>query len=260
MLLVKKGFPEEGELLMCTVTNIQYHSVFVNIDEYSKTGLIHISEIAPGRIRNIRAYVEEGKKVICKVLKIDKEKGHIDLSLRRVNEGQKRAKVNEVKQEQKVEKIIEMTSKSLKKELAPLFEEISGKILKKYDSLYKCFEDVAADKVMLKDLGIDEKVTKILTDGIKARIKETGVVISGHLFLSSLAPNGIELIKESLKKLQSTSENVSLSYLGSGKYNVTVAASDYKEAEKVLESSTEAAISFMHSKKGMGEFKRVAKA
>ncbi len=34
MLLHKEDFPEEDELVLCTVNNIQYHSVFVKLDEY----------------------------------------------------------------------------------------------------------------------------------------------------------------------------------------------------------------------------------
>ena len=101
MLLKKEGFPEEGELVMCTVTNVQYHSVFVRLEEYGKSGMIHISEVSPGRIRNIRDFVKEGKKVICKVLRINLERGHIDLSLRRVSEAQKRNKANDLKKEHK---------------------------------------------------------------------------------------------------------------------------------------------------------------
>ena len=90
MLLRKAGFPEDSELVICTVTKINPGSVFVNIDEYDRSGLIHISEISPGRIRNIRDYVKEGKKVVCKVLHVDSNKGHIDLSLRRVSDGQRK--------------------------------------------------------------------------------------------------------------------------------------------------------------------------
>ena len=41
---------KEGKLSLCTVTKIHFHSVFVNMDEYGRTGLIHISEVSPGRI------------------------------------------------------------------------------------------------------------------------------------------------------------------------------------------------------------------
>ena len=89
MLFKKQGFPEEGELVLCTVTSVQFHSVFVDIDEYGKGGMIHISEVSPGRIRNIRDFVREGKVIVCKVLKIHPDRGHIDLSLRRVSQAQR---------------------------------------------------------------------------------------------------------------------------------------------------------------------------
>ena len=88
----KEGMPEESELVMSTVTKIQYNAIFVNLDEYDKTGMIHISEISPGRIRNIRDFVREGKKIVCVVLRVNQERGYIDLSLRRVGEGQRRKK------------------------------------------------------------------------------------------------------------------------------------------------------------------------
>ena len=92
MLLNKKGFPEEGELVLCKVTKVSYSSVFANLEEYGKHGMIHISEVSPGRIRNLNDYVKLGKMVVCKILRVNQEKGHIDLSLRRVNENQKRRK------------------------------------------------------------------------------------------------------------------------------------------------------------------------
>ncbi len=55
----KVGFPKESEIVICTVTNIQYNSVFVKLDEYKNLqGMIHISEISPGRIRNLRDFVK----------------------------------------------------------------------------------------------------------------------------------------------------------------------------------------------------------
>ena len=141
MLLKRTGMPEEGDLLLCTVSKIYYNSVFVNLDEFpGKSGMIHISEIAPGRIRNIRDYVVEGKKVVCKVLRIDIEKGYIDLSLRRVTEGQKREKIDEIKQEQKAEKIVEHLSKELKKDLNDVYTQLSEKLLDTYPTLFNVIE------------------------------------------------------------------------------------------------------------------------
>ena len=146
MLFKKQGFPEEDELVLCTVTSVQYHSVFVDIYEYGKSGLIHISEVSPGRIRNIRDFVKEGKKIVCKVLRINKEKGYIDLSLRRVNESEKRRKIDEIKREQNAEKIIEIAAGKIGIKTEQLYNEISEKITKNYTSLHEFFEQASKNE------------------------------------------------------------------------------------------------------------------
>src|SRR5437773_859441 len=132
MLLKRQGFPEDGEVVLCTVTRVNPNSVFVNINDYDKSGLIHISEIYPGRIRNIRDYVAEGKVIVCKILSINMERGHIDLSLRRVNDTLRRNKLAEIKQEQKAEKIIELIADKHKKDVRKTYEEIAKPIIAEY--------------------------------------------------------------------------------------------------------------------------------
>jgi len=256
MLFKKQGFPEEGELLLCTVTNVQYHSVFVDIDEYGKSGLIHISEISPGRIRNIRDFVKEGKKVVCKVLRVNTEKGYIDLSLRRVNESEKRRKVDEIKKEQNAEKILEIAAGKIGIKTEELYNEISEKI-KSYTSLHDFFEQVAKDKVVLTSLGINKKYLSTIEETIKQRIKPAEVEIKGKLKITTYAPNGIDIIKESLKKAEDAAKGkISISYLGSGFYRFMVKASDYKEAEKIMKNSAESAINLVSKNTGTAEFNR----
>ena len=258
MLLKKEGFPDEDELVMCTVTKVQFHSVFANLDEYGNSGMIHISEVSPGRIRNIRDFVKEGKKVVCKVLRINRERGHIDLSLRRVTETQKRNKVNELKQEQKAEKILEFVSKDSNIDVKKLFLDINGNISKKYNSLYEFFQQVVEDDKAIMDAGIDAKISKKLEEAIKSRIKEVSVKIEGKLKLSSYAPDGVAIIKESLKQaLESGKEGISIKYLGAGSYNVVVIAKDYKKAEKLLKEASDKALEYVRENDGQGEFARV---
>ena len=54
---------EEGDILMCTVDRIVGTVVFVKIDETGQEASIVMSEIAPGRIRNLRDYVFPKKKI-----------------------------------------------------------------------------------------------------------------------------------------------------------------------------------------------------
>ena len=76
---------EQGDVVLCTVEKINGTIVFVNIDDLNKQGSIILSEIAPGRIRNLRDYVVPKKKIVCKVLR-ETDRGDLHLSLRRVTQ------------------------------------------------------------------------------------------------------------------------------------------------------------------------------
>jgi len=122
-------YPEEEELVLCTVKNILGTTVFVDLDKYGKTGVIATSEIAPGRIRNIRDYVVPHKKIVCKVLRVDKAKGHIDLSLRRVSQKDTKEVIQHYEKEKVASTILGFV---LKEKAAPAIE----KIQKSYSSLF----------------------------------------------------------------------------------------------------------------------------
>lgn len=254
MLLIKKGFPEEDELVFCTVQDVQYNCVFVKLDEYDKTGLIHISEVASGRVRNTREYVKEKQKIVCQVLRVNTEKGHIDLSLRRVNESQKRKKLTEIKQEQAAEKIIEVVAKQEKIDVKKFFDHVIGAVSEKYVSLYQCFEDVVAGTVQLGNLGVEKRMAQALTQVILQRVKSPEVHIGGDLFLTSYDPDGVELVKQTLTKAEG--KNVVLKYKGAGTYLVYVTGDSYKKAEGVLKKSLDAALVFAKQKKVTALFKR----
>ncbi|RLE48135.1 translation initiation factor IF-2 subunit alpha [Candidatus Woesearchaeota archaeon] len=254
MDLQKKGYPEEDELVLCTVTAINPYSVFVTLDEYGgRTALIHISEVSPGRIRNIRDYVKEGKKIVCKVLRINKEKGHIDLSLRRVNESQKRIKLDEIKKQQLSEKIIEQAAKKNKKDPKKTLTEVAEKILKKYDSIFEAFELVVQGQLDLSKI-VDKKLAADLTELIKQRISPPHVKVKGVITMTTPAENGIEQIKKLAKICEKTGATVK--YAGGGTYNLELIDENYKSAEKKLKKALTEAETFAHKNKINFKFER----
>jgi len=235
MLNIKKGFPNEGDIVFCTVTNVQYNSVFAKLDEFErKSGMIHISEISPGRIRNIRDYVKEGKVIICKVLRINKERGHIDLSLRRVNESQRRAKVEERKQQIIAENIIKSYALLVDKKLAEVYPSISKTLLAEYETVYAALEDCVENNVHLVDMGLEKAVAEKLEEIVRERIKPKQVEITGHLHVESFAENGNVLVNDLMGEVLVIDEKLSVLFLGSGNFKITVIAPEYKEAEEIL--------------------------
>ena len=259
MLYKKLGFPEEGEILMCTVTNVQYNSVFATIDEYGKSGMIHISEVSPGRIRNIRDYVVEGKKIVCKVLRIHRDRGHIDLSLRRVSEGQRRKKVNQLKKEQVCEKIIEFVAGNLKVDVKKLYDSIFQKIKDEYEGLSEVFSEIVKDEFDIKNLGIDKKTEKLLDETIRQRIKPEIVRIKGEFNLVSYDIDGLNIIKSALKKGEEVEGDYTIKYKGAGKYTLEITAENYKDAEEILSRISDNVINYVIENNGQASFARIDK-
>jgi translation initiation factor 2 subunit 1 len=246
MYYKKKGLPDEGDVVVVTVKKILYHSIFAELDEYeNKEGMIHISEIAPGRIRNIRDYVREGKKLVCVVLSLNKEKGHIDLSLRRVPQSLRIKKNDEFKQEVKSEKLLEYIGKQVKVNLAGMYKKVGNKLIEEFGLLGIAFNEISVNgEKAIKDLKVDAKIAKVLIEVVQDKIKPLEVSITSIFELRSNGENGIEDIKESLlagdKVASMEDTKVAIAYISAPKYKVEVFGSDYKSVEADLENITNA--------------------
>lgn len=79
---------EVGAVLEGKVTGITKFGAFVALPG-GKSGMVHISEIAPTFVREITDFVKEGQEVKVKVIKID-ENGRIALSMKQAAEPKKR--------------------------------------------------------------------------------------------------------------------------------------------------------------------------
>lgn len=257
MFLRREGFPEDGEIVFCTVTKIQYHAVTVDLDEYpGMMGIIPISEVSPGRIRNIRDFVQEGKKVVCKVIRIDQSRGHIDLSLRRVNESQRRNKTDAIKQEQKAEKIIEFFAEKLKRPAPEVYKEVAPELIKNYLWLYLAFEDVVEKNISLSSLGLGKEIAEELEQVVKDKIKPKKVEIIEKISIKSYQENGLEMIKQAFERAKAVDKQVQFAYLGGGNYRLHVTAKDYKKAEAVVKEVQLSISKLFEGKKGEISFER----
>jgi len=252
---VKKGYPEVGEFVIGTVKTVKPYGAFVTLDEYEgKEGFIHIGEIATGWIKYIRDYVREGQKVVCKVLRVDPERGHIDLSLKRVNEHQRREKIQEWKNERKAQKLLEIVAQRLGKKVEECYEEFAYELMEKYGGLYPAFEEAAINEDALEDEGFKGDWVKVFVNVAKENIVPPYVKISGYLELSTSAPDGIEKIKKVLEKIED--EDVTVTYVGAPRYRVMVKAEDYKTAEEILQRAAKKALELFKKMGGEGEFHR----
>lgn len=236
MFFKKEGKPEIKELVVCTVKKILPHAAFVTLDEYEHLeAMLHVSEVASKWIKNIKDYVSEGKKIVCKVLEV-KPNGHIDVSLKRVTNSETKRKLNEVKIEQRTEKLIEAISKKLKEEPKKSLENIGGAIVDEFGSLSDFYSAVKKEGLdIIKEINIPKKWQDELYNQISEQLKSQFVVIFKYVELKSKEGDGVKRIKKVFKRIKEISEkeniNLKVSYISSPKYKIAVYAKNYKDGE-----------------------------
>ena len=256
-----KGFPENGELVVCTVTNVKNFGAFVTLDEYEgKEGFVHVRDVATGWVKYIRDFIREGQKIVCKVLGVDSSKGHIDLSLKSVNDHQKREKIQQWKNENKAEKLVEIIAERISVSVDEAYDMFAKELLEAYETLYEAFESAVAYPDDFTEEFSGEWVNTFMEVATE-NVTPPFVEIDSILEMTSSAPNGIELIKKALAAgLEAAEgENAVITSIGSPKYRVVVTASEYKDAEDIMKRVTAKAISEFTAAGGTVALKRESK-
>jgi len=141
------------------------------------------------------------KKIVCKVLKINHERNHIDLSLRRVSRSEALTKNYEFKQDIKATKLLDTVANKLKKNTDAIYKDVGIKLIEVYGSLNSGLWEISEDNSKIKNLNLTPQIEKILLETIIEKIKKQEISISGTIELSSTAPDGIIKIKKVLNKL-----------------------------------------------------------
>jgi len=91
------------------------YGAFCSLAEYPDLeGFLHISEVAPRWIKNIHEFISEGQRHVVKVHHVDRAKNQVDVSIKRVNEEEKKRKLEGVQNEKRGKKLLELSLKNAK--------------------------------------------------------------------------------------------------------------------------------------------------
>ncbi len=256
----KQEWPEAGDLVMGTVESVTDYGAYVKLDEYTKKGLLHISEISSSWIRNIRNFVREGQKVVLKVLRVNVEKGHIDLSLRRVTKREKIEKVMSWKRERKAEALLRSVAEKTGLSPEEVYEK-AGTLIEKEYGLYEGFEKVVKEGVeALTKVNVPQELATVIAEVAKERIRIPMVKVKGIVELRCIKPNGVKIVKQAFLNARKTekSRNAKLRFyvVAAPKYRIEVLAENYKHAEGVLQRVAENVVSNVIKAGGKGAFRR----
>jgi len=250
--------PEVGEIVIGTISKIGDHGAYASLDEYDEIqGFLHISEIAPGWVRNVTRFVKKGDKKVLLVKRINRERSDIDLSLKQISKDQRKKKLQDVKRFEKEKGILkniqekaELTEKQI--------EKLEDQLLSKYNSVYDAVVDIATNNIsVLDDLKLEKNILSTVEE-ISSKIQVPSVEIRGILELSNNKSNGIEILKKILLDVlkKNKKNNINISYLGAPKYRISVSSSDFKTAEKTLKPILEDIEKHANKEDGVFKFER----
>ncbi len=226
-------YPEQGEIVIATVKKITAFGAFCSLDEFeNQDAFIHVSEVSSGWVRNVRDHVKEGQRLVALVLRVDKIKRQIDLSIKRTSEAEKKRKMEAYNLDKRAQKLLERVAIKLGKK-PDAAHEMSNVLKEAHGDLYSAFEAASEGQPL------SEKIPVAWREGItavaKVEIKPKFVVQRVKLKLKSFAPDGVEQIKKVLSALKAAvSTKMEFHYIGAPTYYIDITAPDYKASDKII--------------------------
>lgn len=212
---------EEGEIVLCTVDKIERTAVFVTIDNLNQIGSITMTEVSPGRIRNIRDFVVPKKKIVCKVLHIKGD--HVDLSLRRVSQKERKEIMDEFKREKTYRGIVKGL---IGEEGEKIIEEIC-----KDHNLCDFLEEAKKNPKKIEKIAGKENAQKIIDTLNKQKPKILSV--KKEFVLKTKRSDGLTTIKKILDG------KGDINYISAGRYVIKTDGEDKKAADQSLQKVLE---------------------
>ena len=247
--------PEEGELVVVTVKNVKQNGVYVDFDEYpGLEGFIFIGEIASGWVKNIRSFVRDGQRLICKVMRTKKDGSSLELSLKSVSEERRRDRLQEWKNEQRSLQLLKVCGEKVGWSEAER-DSLSEDLVSSFGTLYTAFEEAAMNETAIIDAGFEgDWITEFIEIAIE-NIIPPFVEIKGSLNLSINVDNGVDVIRDALisaEQYSSEKDEVSVMcfYDGAPEYRLVLKAPDFKTAEDLWVEVTDSIIKVMEENGG----------
>ena len=242
-MVKRKGFPSEGEVVLVTVKTITPYSALCSLNEYPrKEGMIHVSEVTGKWVRDIKKFVKKDKQYAAKVTRINKERGHINLSLKRLSKKAKDKKIQDFKKEEHAEKMLGIMAKKLGLNLDQAYEKIGYDLQEIFGDMFVAFGHAFENPEVLKRRGVDEKYIKLMVEIAKENIQKKEMDIKATLDLRFFTGDGVDRIKEFLNSL-TNKYKWKIKYISAPRYSIEIKTNNPKQAEREFRKNLEKEIS-----------------
>lgn len=255
----KQKFPEVEDVVVVMVRMIAEMGAYVDLLEYNNIeGMILLSELSRRRIRSINKLIRIGRSECVVVIRVDKEKGYIDLSKRRVSPEdivgceEKFAKAKAVNSI--LRHVAEMLNYQTNEELEQLYEKTAwyfDQKHKKQGCAFDYFKAAVNDPSVLDECDLDEKTKTTLLTHIQRKLTPQAVKVRADIEVGCCTFEGIDAVKAALKAGMACSKpdtQIKINLIAPPLYVVTTHTMERErglellnEALKVIEESIKSA-------------------
>ncbi|WFC95119.1 hypothetical protein MBRA1_001762 [Malassezia brasiliensis] len=201
MRFYEKPLPDTDEIVMCQVRQIAEMGAYVKLLEYDNAeGMILLSELSRRRIRSIQKLIRVGRNEVVVVLRVDKEKGYIDLSKRRVSPEDVIKCEERYRKSLAVNSIVSHVAGKLGIPVEELYQTVVWPLDHTFGHSYDAFKlSVTEPGKVFDNLEMSEEVRQALEANIARRLTPHPVKIRADVEVSCFGYEGIDAVKQALR-------------------------------------------------------------
>lgn len=208
----EQTFPELEDVVVVQVKRIVPMGAYVSLLEYDgQEGMMLLSELSKRRIRSVSKLLKVGRTEICMVLRVDEDKGYVDLSKRRVAPEDATAKEESFAKAKAVHGIMRHVASMNEIEVEELCNKVSWPLYAKYKDAFEAFRRHINDEINLWDeidfsqpgTDLSHLADKIKSDidlNLKRKLIQQALRLRAKVEVSCSEYEGIDAIKEALLK------------------------------------------------------------
>jgi len=258
-------YPEVDDVVMVQVKSIAEMGAYVSLLEYNNIdGMILLSELSRRRIRSVNKLIKVGRQEPVMVLRVDTEKGYIDLSKRRVSPEDAQAGEEKFNKSKLVHTITRHAAETTNTDLEDLYKALTWPLYKKYGHAYDAFkqmvsspEDMFSEAIAISGeegaATLTQEVRSAIVKDIKRRMTPTPLKIRADIELTCFHYDGVLHIKDAIRAGESISTpecTVRIKLLAPPLYVLTTQTIDRKQGIEMLSQAIEAVKSSIEGNKG----------
>ncbi|KPP77914.1 eukaryotic translation initiation factor 2 subunit 1-like [Scleropages formosus] len=256
-------FPEVEDVVMVNVRSIAEMGAYVSLLEYNDIeGMILLSELSRRRIRSINKLIRIGRNECVVVIRVDKEKGYIDLSKRRVSPEEAIKCEDKFTKSKTVYSILRHVAEVLDynkdEQLESLYQRTAWVFDEKYKrpgyGAYDVFKQAVSDPSILDGLDLTEDERRVLIDNINRRLTPQAVKIRADVEVACYGYEGIDAVKEALRAgLNCSTEAmpIKINLIAPPRYVMTTTTLERTEGLSVLNQAMTAIKEKIEEKRGV---------